>query len=283
MIGAASSFGGRSSAGPATARRRNDGWIMEDASGITEAASLIELVATGKFVPRTVNVIPELAELLFKEAVGQAERSVLQVTKAAEHLEEMRAAGPIEDGVIGPWFMPWSLATGELDRALRASLAATMLAIAAAEAQVNVWIVEHGGWTADEDRLGVAEKCKALAERVDRPISLGKAPFQALHVAVKRRNAYVHPRPLEQPLPAVGRRAAVPGRTASQEARGTCKAVRDAFLDLARRLEVTPPKYLAYCPPCAADDDDGWRSASVMTGTRPDPDFPRAGEERTER
>ena len=53
----------------------------------------------------------------------------------------------------GESFMPFVLASGEFDRAVRAGAVSAILAIAAGEVQVNVWVVEEGGWTDEEDKL----------------------------------------------------------------------------------------------------------------------------------
>lgn len=100
------------------------------------------------------------------------------------------------------------------------------------------------------------------------------SPYQQLHQAVKRRNALVHSVPVPEPVPVVGKKALTPGSSMSIEARATCLAVRTSFIDLARRLGTRLPPYLAYCPPAAATDDAAWASASIMTGSRFDPDFP---------
>jgi hypothetical protein len=170
-------------------------------------------------------------------------------------------------------------ATSELDRAARASITSIVLAIAAGEAQVNRWAQTWGGWEANEDRLGVAEKCQVLAERVGHPVSLGEPPYQQLHQAMKRRHGFVHSVPVPEAVAVTGARALMPGSSISIEARQTCLAVRSSFVDLARRLDVPAPRYLAYCPPAPADDDAAWSSASLMTGVRFDPDFPTVSDQ----
>jgi hypothetical protein len=270
MTGAAVAFQGRMDDGSASLTRVEGAWqLVSPARGEqVSTAEVIRLVGAGEFFPRTVDIVPDLAELLFKEAVHQAEVSIAKIDAARPHIEALGdsdlAANPI----------PWVMATAELDRSVRASIASIMLSIAAGEAQVNRWVDTSGGWSQQEDRLAVAEKCKVLAARRGQVISLGSSPYQGLQQAVKRRNTFIHPMPVPEAVPATGARALVPGHSLSVEARAACLAVRSSFIDLARLLEVPIPAYLAYCPPGPPDDDESWLSASVLTGIRSDPDFP---------
>jgi hypothetical protein len=270
MIGWAVSFSGRTRSGRAQLRRADSGWefITSDQRDELTAAEVLTLVGTGDFFPRTVDVVPDLAELLFKEAVHQAEESLRNINAAARHTREVMETDLKSDPV------PWVFATSELDRAARASIASIVLAIAAGEAQVNRWADAWGGLEQGDDRLGVAEKCQVLAERAGHPVRLGEPPYQQLHQAMKRRHGFVHSVPVPEAVPVTGARALTPGSSISIEARQICLAVRSSFVDLARRLDVPPPGYLAYCPPAPADDDAAWSSASLMTGVRLDPDFP---------
>jgi hypothetical protein len=270
MTGAAVAFRGRMEDGAASLTRFERAWelVSPARQELVENSEVIRLIGAGAFFPLTVDIIPDLAELLFKEAVHQAEISVARVDAARLHIEELSES----DLAANP--LPWVMATSELDRSVRASIASVVLSIAAGEAQVNRWIDVLGGWSKDEDRLGVAEKCKALAARRGHVISLGSTPYQGLQRAVQRRNAFVHSMPVPEAVPAFGARTAVPGHSISVEARATCLAVRSSFIDLARLLEVPIPAYLAYCPPGPPDDNESWSSASVMTGSRVDPDFP---------
>lgn len=230
-------------------------------------AEVLRLVGTGDFFPRTVDVVPDLAQMLFMEAVHQAEVSHGRVIEAQTHIDELP-----DNFRQNP--TPWVLATAELDRAVRASIASILLAIAAAEAQVNRWAELSGGWQNGEDGLSAAEKCLVLADRAGRPISLGKPPYQRLRVASLRRNALVHSKPTAERIPVTGANAPMPGRSAVVDARTTCLAVRQSLVDLAGRIGVDPPRYLASCPPSRPDDDEAWRAASLRTGLRRDPVFP---------
>jgi hypothetical protein len=268
MIGAAVGIQGRSSTGPVRLDRKDNEWrlVTEDGESEMTAADVLGLVGTGEFLPTRIEVVPDLAEMLFMEAVHQAEASLLKVDSAAGHLDILRQN--TKDIVSA------MLVESELDRAVRASIASIILAVAAGEAQINRWADELGGWTQDEDRLGLGRKCEALANRVGRPLSLGAAPYQQLQQAVARRNAFVHSEPVAEQVPATGAGVPAPGRSMSVEARATCLTARRSFVDLARRLDVPPPRYLAYCPPAEPDDDAAWTAASLMTGVRPDHDFP---------
>jgi hypothetical protein len=270
MIGWAVSFSGKARSGQAQLKRADSGWefITSDDRDELTTAEVLRLVGTGGFFPRTVDVVPDLAELLFQEAVHQAEESLQNVNAAARHTREAMETELKSDP------FPWVFATSELDRAARASIASIVLAIAAGEAQVNRWAEMWGGWEKGEDRLGVAKKSQVLAKRAEHPVSLGEPPYQQLHEATKRRNGFVHSVAIPEPVPVTGVQALTPGSSLSIEARQTCLAVRSSFVDLARRLEVAPPRYLAYCPAAPADDDAAWNSASLMTGARRDPDFP---------
>lgn len=65
------------------------------------------------------------------EAIHQAETSVGRLAEAGRHIEEMRAAEELRP-------VTWVLASSELDRSVRASITAIILAIAAAQAQIKV-------------------------------------------------------------------------------------------------------------------------------------------------
>jgi hypothetical protein len=271
MIGAATSFSGTTLTGPAKLERTETGWDFTsgDRQDHVTTADVLAMVGSSAFFPRTVEVVPDLADLLFAEAVHQAEVSLQKLRAADPHIQEAIHT----DIETNP--LPWVFATSELDRAVRASITSIVLAIAAAEAQANRWAIESGGWNAEEDRLSVTRKCQVLAERVGGSVTLGQPPYQQLGHAVKMRNAFVHSMPIPEPVPVTGARTVVPGTSISVEARATCLAVRSSFVDLARRLTVPLPKYLATCPPVAPDNDAVWTSATVMTGSREDPDFPR--------
>lgn len=270
MVGSAVSFSGQGRSGRAEVERIPTGWRLREGQEQRQltTAEVLQLVGSGEFFPRTVNVVPDLAALLFTEAVHQAEISVGRLLSAREHI----ATFAERDVAKNP--IPWVLATGELDRSVRASIASMVLAVAAAEAQVNLWAESLGGWRDREDRLPVTRKCQVLAVRVGQPVSLGEGPYQQLHQGAKRRNRFVHSRPVPEPVAVLGAKAVMPGSSISVEARSLCFAVRSSFIDLARRLGTPAPSYLAYCPPANPHDEAAWSSASIMTGTRSDPDFP---------
>lgn len=248
--------------------RSESGWRLNpaDADEEFDSAGVLKLVGTGQFFPRSVEIVPDLAELLFMEAVKQAEASVGHLQQAAPHIAELAGEG-IERKPIA-----WVLGTTELDRAVRAAIASIILAIAAGEAQVDYWADARGGWQDDEDRSGVAEKCVTLAQRFGAAVHLGGPPYQGLHVAAKRRNSLVHSKPIPQIVPAIGAGAPLPGRTISIEARTTCLAVRRSFVDVARHLAIDRPRFLAYCPDVDPTDDQTWWGATVLTGIRSDAD-----------
>ncbi len=274
MLGAASALVGKIDGAAARLDRAEDGWLLSarNRRESLDTAGVVRLIGSRQFFPLQVEVIPDLAELLFMEAVHQAETSLTKLSMAAPHIDELSRSGFERNAKA------WVLATSELDRAVRAAMSSVVLAVAAGEAQVNSWAAELGGWQDDEDRLNVAEKCVTLARRVGAEAELGRPPFQPLAVAVKRRNGFVHSKPLPEPVPAVGANAPVPAKTISIEARATCLAVRRSFVELARLLSFDLPPYLAHCPETDPSDDSTWRSANIMTGVRHDPDFPTTGE-----
>jgi hypothetical protein len=94
---------------------------------------------------------------------------------------------------------------------------------------------------------------------------------------VKLRDGFVHSKAEDQLVPLVGP-TIVPGRSLSVEARWSCPVIRRSLVDLARAIGEDPPRYLANCPPCEPDDDEGWGAAVMMTGARDDPDFPKVSE-----
>lgn len=270
MIGAATAFQGLMGGGHASLARVDEGWDLASPTrrARINTAEVIRLVSTGELIPRAVEVVPDLAELLFMEAVHQAEVSIMKIDAARPHVQSLRESN------LAATSISWVMATVELDRSVRASIASIVLSIAASEAQVNLWADSLGGWSQDEDRLGVAQKCKVLAGRSGQVVDLGSRPFQSLQQAVKRRNAFVHAVPVPEPFPTTGSRALVPGHSLSVEARRACLAVRSSLISLARLMEVPIPAYLSYCPPGPPDDIGSWRTATVLTGLRNDPDFP---------
>jgi phosphoglucomutase len=70
MFGAAISFTGRTRAGQAVLRRAGSQWEVTEDGTTREVttADVLRMVGEGDFFPRTVDVVPDLAELLFMEA-----------------------------------------------------------------------------------------------------------------------------------------------------------------------------------------------------------------------
>ena len=196
MLGAAVSLQGRAGPSKAQLTRSRDGWELAtpDASENLATVDVVALIGTGKFFPRTVDVVPELAELLFQEAVHQAEQSLLQLSAARSSVEEHLERDPAN--ILGPFVM----ASASLDRSVRASIGSIVLAIASAEAQANRWADILGGWQGGEDRLSVAAKAQVLADRCGVSISLGTTPYQELANAIKRRNSLVHAMPVAEAI-----------------------------------------------------------------------------------
>lgn len=270
MLGRAVAIRGRTAGGDASLRREGDHWEFEspEENSSVGLADVLALVGSRRFEPRVVDVVPELSGILFQEAVHQAETALNSLIATQTHIDELVEAEG-DDTV-----MPFVLATSGLDRVVRSSMASVVLAIAATEAQLNTWGAAGTGWDDQEDNLSPIEKCVSLAERSGESIDLGRQPYQSLKTAVRRRNLLVHSRPIAEALPATGTRAWSPGRTIAHEARQTCHSVRLCLIDLADRTAVDRPSFLAYAPATGPDDVEAWRTASVMTGTRADPDFP---------
>jgi hypothetical protein len=113
-----------------------------------------------------------------------------------------------------------------------------------------------------------------LSERKGIALDLGAEPYQQLTLASLTRDTFVHSKRDPVMIPVSGENTVDPGRSMSLSARRTGFTVRRCMIDLARRLEKEAPKYLQYCPPSDPEQDDAWFTATVMTGVRPDPDFP---------
>lgn len=244
-------------------------WRPPESGDSLEAMDVVREVARGSLTLNFVHVEPDLAGELLPEAIRRAEESVLKLAAAQKHVDELMET---EDDPR----MPWVMATSALDRVLTASVTAVILAVAAAEAQVNAWAEWSGGWDEDEDRLSVDLKCSALAARHGVTLPLGQGALQALGRTVDLRNQFVHSKPVPQPMPLGGKRRPVPGRSISEDARRACLSVRQALLETSRAIGAEPPTYLAYCPPVAPEDDGAWSTANILAGSRDDPDFPSA-------
>jgi hypothetical protein len=271
MTGAAVAFRGRMDGASVSMTRVNDAWDLASPTRQERVgtAEFIRLVGTGQFFPRMVEIEPDLAELLFKETIHQADVSMARLHDADPHIEALAGSYDLAANLV-PWVMSGAL----LDQSVQASIASIVLSIAACEAQVNHWAEALGGWSDGEDRGGVAEKCRVLATRTGHVIDLGANPYQGLQKSVKRRDSLVHSKPVPEAFPATGAQALIPGQSLLVEARTACMAVRASLIDLSHLTNMPTPHYLAYCPPGAPDDDEAWRSAIMLTGTRLDPDFP---------
>ena len=280
-LGPAVAFSGVDSSKGRVARlqRHEDKWQLqiegEEARGV-DVAVIGEMIATKKFLPQTVVTIPNLAPKLFRLAVERAEESVRLYTEALGSLKELRRSGNEGDKLI-----QFVLHTSNLDKVVRSAIAAEVFGAAAAEAQLNSWADDAGGWKregrVDEDRLSVVKKCAVLARRVGVEMNLDEEPWKGLEASVKRRNAMMHAKPTEEEFPLFGAQAPIPGYAHSVAARKACLSVRLALVELAHVLGLAAPRYLAYCPDIEADDDKTWLSAVVMTGAREDAVFPRIG------
>lgn len=251
-------------------------WELRVAEGNPESMPLEEilrLLGEGSLRLDAATVVPDIADYLFKHAVAQAEESLGKYLESERELALLEASGDEGDEAIR-----FTLHAGALDRSVARAVTSIILAIAAAEAQLNKWAEERGGWRKrgrqDEDRLPPHEKCRVLAARQGMKISMDDAPWAGLREAVWLRNRIVHSKPAREVVSLSSEARHVPGYEQSLEARRASWAVRRALVTLARILETGPPDYLAYCPPDPPEDDDVWRNASIMTGMREDPDFP---------
>lgn len=247
---------------------------------------VLRAISSNSLVPeRVVVVVPRFADLLFQGAIEQTQAGLASYL---EYITMQRKARREKTGelqsheffatVLGiPIGSPMEAALGmsSLDQSLRRSIAGAVLAISAAEAQVNEWAPDVGGWSDNEDREPLVKKMKLVAEKASQSLDIGREPFQTLQRSVDYRNDLVHPKPEERQLDLSTPRA--PGRDLSLRARETCLAVRKSLLMLADVLGVSRPPYLAYCPPGNFADDEAWSTAVVMTGLPDDPDFPKVG------
>lgn len=229
--------------------------------GVSQAISLIEC---GQFTPHQFHIRPNLAPILFKEAVARAEDSVAKINLANAELDD-----PDADPLL------MFVSSGHyLDLAVVSAMQSVVSAVAAADAQLNDWADELG-WTPSERVRGVHHRLSALATRQGSTIPVGSGALQQLGKAVKRRNDIVHGSPKTISVPLTGTNALVPGTTESLAAREACMSVRKSLLIVADALGVDPPRYLAYCPDVSPTDDDAWGKAIILTGVRDDPVFPK--------
>lgn len=279
-------FSGHDSSGDAIELRRQGEEFVLHPPGQTEKAELISVedvlhrLSEKSIRLENLVMIPEVAEALFPHAVREAERSLGQYFQAIDQAASM---GKGNEGDPDPLaFVMWASA---LDRTIPASITAIVLSVATAEAQVNESMAMLGVREQEEASAGekgprlprIVPKLKALAAHGGQEIDVDTGPWSELRALVRRRNELVHSTPRETHVPLMGGgRETLPGYGWTLEARRACFTVRSALVALADICGLEPPRYLAYCPPAPPEDDDAWRAASIMTGARDDPDFPRA-------
>jgi hypothetical protein len=242
---------------------------------VLSVSETAHLLLAEDLVVRHLDVVPDLSGLLFQEAVRQASRSTAEL-----ELAERERVRLLESPRGSP--IPLVLWAGHLDRATQAAIAAVMLSVSAAEAQVNQWAARFGGWQGGQDRMSLAKKCLDLADRGEAPSSDGDAWLVELRQAVRLRNDLVHAKPLARPIAAEGPQSLANARAISVEARRSCLTVRRTLLRVAQSLQVASPPHLAYCPDVDLSDDRNWGTAEVMTGVRQDVDFPPLGADRVD-
>lgn len=290
LLGTAERIAGTADGGrPAELRRAGAGWafVVEDEVAETFQSPAEALVAIPRhsFVYTTAIVTARIADLLFQGAVEQAEEGLRLYWQSLAMT--IRANMEMAKGVVEPNFLQailavplddpidFAIATGLLDRSLRRSVSAIGLAVSAAEAQVNDWVEELGGWREREDLETLVRKMKIVAAKAGSDLDIGRSPFQEMQSLVDFRHDITHPKPIPQDVRLGGTEA--PGHGPSVQARKTCSFVRRCLIEVAGAIGRAPPRYLAYCPPGRYDDDDAWRAAVIMTGARDDPDFPPIG------
>jgi hypothetical protein len=269
-LGRTTRLSGRVGSVPSTLDRTDGGWILRSGNEAVQlsAGDAATRLLDGSFIAKDSLLIPEITDILFIQAIRQASESVAKLNQAREGLDAVRTA---EAG--NPF--PAIFVESALDRSVAASLSAQVLVVAACESQANEWAPGSGGWTGDQDWLPVVEKLRELARRHGHAVDLGQGAFQKLTAAVKRRNDVVHPKPIAVTAALSGSKVVLPGLSASLDARGACLAVRECLIATAGMIGESKPKYLAYCPPGAVDDDVVWATAELLTGVREDPDFPK--------
>lgn len=273
----------------ASLSRHGSGWELRvnDAhvSTLKDFGEVLRAITKHGFVAERVVLAPRFADMLFQGAVEQTEAGL---ARYHEYLSKRQQAKSEKTGdlqpneffamVLGiPIAGPFEAAVGmsALDESIRRSIAGIILAISAAEAQINEWVVALGGWSRNEDGKTLVRKMKALAAKGSRTLNTGQDPYQALQSCVDFRNDLVHPKPKERELILASPQA--PGRDLSLRARQTCFLVRQTLVEIADLLGLTRPRYLAYCPAGDFKDEAVWATAVVMTGVRDDPDFPKLG------
>jgi hypothetical protein len=250
------------------------GWRVTGSADILEDEELVRLLVSEEFSVHSVVVVPELAPLLFQGAIEQVQASVVQLMEASrqsadeEHEHEA---------------FQFVMVTSALDKSLRHAAAGIVLCLAAAEAQINEWAADLGGWRIDdggksEDRLPLVDKLTLIASRFGTGLEKGSRPISWLIQAVDTRDDLVHSKPIEQELPLTSFGAREPARWLSVESRRAGVAVRKSLIAVANAIDREPPSYLAYCPEADPADDPAWLSTVFQTGLRADSVFPPLSE-----
>lgn len=276
VLGTPSRIEGRRIDGaPATLERVAAGWAFvgePDPRRFFSDTELIKLMAQ-EFIPKLLYLRQEFAGEFFAAAVRHEGRAATHCVNAEGHAKEV-TGGPGDD--ID--YIAWVLWAGEVDRAMTEAASVIVLALAAAEAQANSWAEAFGVARTDgrpkKQKPALIEVLRDLALAKGSALDLGRQPFQDLRFAIDRRNEFVHARPL-QPVD-LTRAPFVPGRSILIDARRSLVAVRRSLVEVSRCLsgDAETVRYLAACPLADPQDDDAWRSAYILTGIRPDPDFP---------
>ena len=273
-LGTASSLQGRLHGRRAELVREDAEWVLQDGTNVRRLSleGVLHLLVEEGFFPETVSIVPRLSDTLFNAAVRSAQESVGHLQQAVRHVGELAQA----EGEA--YIFPYVLAAHSLDLTVETGITSIVLAISAAESQLNHWASESGGWQADEDRLAADRKVQVLAGRAGKSIDLGVPPHQRLSAAVARRNEYVHSGPTQRTMSLRGVESVAPGRSMSIEARAACLGVRESLLDLANVLGAPKPAYIRVCPPGDPLDESVWSNALMMSGVRDDPEFPPLGQ-----
>lgn len=295
VIGTAQRLVGHDASGSECELRRvGDEWLYLDASGKEQSVSgpddLFPLLSETGFLPDSVVVVPVVAPLLFQGAMEELDRAQGAWEEAMRMAISLLPADQREKIVKPPLIERLGLlsvgepfdhvmANSALDRCLRNSMASISLAIGAADAQVNAWLLEKDLWSRTRASKPFMDKVKRLGEAMSTTISEDAEPFKTVRERLQLRNNLLHGNPIEETWPLQPRAA---GRYMILEARRTAASVRATLLELAGILKTEKPAYLAYCPPGAPEDEDVWRGGAVMTGLREDPDFPKVSDRHTE-
>jgi hypothetical protein len=215
-----------------------------------------------------------LASSHLQAAVRQAEQSAIKELEAKKHFEEFEAAQTEGDKAF-----KYVAAASALDRAVEASRAAVILAVASLEAFINGVGADLPSWSEEDDWSKLEEKWLMVPARManGRTFDRGRNPYQDFRKLVRLRNRLVHPRPREDtftgPLSlilAMGPSSELD--VTSRDGREACRLARAMILEFCKLVGWRPPNWCAYVPPVDADDLTAWSRANILTGIRDDPD-----------